>query len=75
MKDLIDQIMAELESDPLIDAKEINLDLEHKGFIKRRKILNVNGMVKSTAEKDSVIRIVKRQAGTKYDVLDKLVVM
>lgn len=75
MKDLIAEIMAEIESDPTIDAKEVNLDLKSKGFLKRRKILTVNGVVKSTAEKNAVMGIVKRQAGDNYDLNDKLVVM
>jgi hypothetical protein len=74
MADIIDRIMAALESDPTIDAREISLDISSKGFLKRRKLLNVNGMVKSTAEKARVVGIVQRQAGDNYDVTDKLVV-
>ncbi len=75
MKELIDQVMAEIEADPTINAKEINLDVQSKGFLKRRKLLNVNGMVDSAAEMESVLRIVQRQAGDNYDVVNKLVVM
>lgn len=75
MAELIDKIMAEIESDPTINAKEINLDIQSKGFLKRRRLLNVNGMVESTAERDAIIKLVQRQAGDNYDVVNKLVVM
>jgi hypothetical protein len=75
MADLINKIMAEIESDPTINAKEINLDITSKGFLKRRMIINVNGAVESAAEKDRVMKIVQREAGDNYDVIDKLVVM
>ena len=75
MAELLDKIMAEIESDPTINAKEINLDMQSKGFLKRRRILNVNGMVESTAERDAIMKLVKRQAGDNYDVVDKMVVM
>jgi hypothetical protein len=74
MADIIDKIMAEIESDPTIDAREISLDISSKGFLKRRRLLNVNGMVQSTAEKARIVGIVQRQAGDSYDVTDKLVV-
>jgi hypothetical protein len=74
MTNLIDKIMSEIESDPRIDAKEISLDLTTKGFLGRRRILKVNGMVESRAEKDRVLEIVKKEAGNNYDVSDKLVV-
>jgi hypothetical protein len=34
-----------------------------KGFLRRKKTLNVHGAVKSAAEKDRVMKIVERQAG------------
>ena len=74
MADIIDKIMAEIESDPTINAKEVSLDMTSKGFLKRRKTLNVHGTVKSTAEKDRVMKIVQREAGDNYDVTDKLAV-
>ena len=74
MTDIIDRIMAEIESDPTIDAKEISLDISAQGFLRRRRLLNVNGMVRSTAEKARIVGIVQRQAGNAYDVTDKLVV-
>jgi hypothetical protein len=66
--------MAEIESDPTINAKEICLDMTSKGFLKRRKTVNVHGTVKSTAEKDRVMKIVQREVGDNYDVSDKLAV-
>ena len=75
MADIIDKIMAEFESDPMIHAKSLNLVVGSKGFLKRRKTLNVFGTTESAAEKDRAMEIVRRQAGDAYDVEDKIVVI
>jgi hypothetical protein len=75
MAELIDKIMAEIESDPLINAKEITLDIQSKGFLKRTKILNVNGLAESIAERDAVMKLVQHHAGDNYEVVNKMVVM
>ena len=75
MMDLIDKIMSEIESDPRINAREINLDITSRGFLKKRKTLKVYGMLGSNAEKDRVLEIVKKNAGNNYDVADKLVIV
>lgn len=73
--DIVDKIMAEFESDPTIDAKSLNLVLTSKGFLKRRKILNVYGTTESENEKEKAMKIVQRQAGDNYDIADKIVVV
>ena len=75
MADIVDKIMAEFESDPLIHTKSLNLVLGSKGFLKRRKTLEVLGTTESSAEKDRALTIVRRQAGDNYDVEDKIVVV
>lgn len=75
MTDIIDAIMAELESDPTINAKSLNLVVASSGFLKRRKILNVYGTTESKVEKERAMSIVQRQAGDTYDVEDKIVVI
>lgn len=75
MADIVDKIMAELESDPMIHAKSLNLVVGSKGFLKRRKTLEVLGTTDSTAEKDRAMKIVQRQAGDNYDVENKIVVV
>jgi len=75
MEDIVDNIMAEFESDPTIHAKSLNLVVASKGFLKRRKILSVYGTTESAAEKDRAMQIVKRQAGDNYDVADKIIVV
>jgi len=75
MVDIVDKIMAEFESDPLIHAKSLNLVVGSKGFLRRRKILEVLGTTESAAEKERAIKIVQRQAGDGYDVEDRLVVV
>ncbi len=72
---IVDKIMSEIEADPTIDAKELNLVITSKGFLKRRKTLNVYGEVQSTAERSRVLEIVKRRAGNSFDVADKIVVL
>ncbi len=54
---IVDKIMSEIEADPTIDAKELNLVITSKGFLKRRKTLNVYGEVQSTAERSRVLEI------------------
>jgi len=75
MVEIVDKIMAELESDPMIHAKSLNLVVGSKGFLKRRKTLEVLGTTESASEKDRAIQIVQRQAGDSYDVEDKIVVI
>ena len=72
---IVDTIMSDIEADPTIDAKEVNIVVTFKGFVKRRKILNVYGEVQSMAERDRVLEIVKRHAGDNFDVADKIVVL
>ena len=74
MVDIINKILAEIESEPTFNAKDVCLDITSKGFLRRRKSLSVHGSVKSMAEKDRVMKIVQREAGDSYDVVDKLVV-
>ena len=75
MSDITDKIMAELETDPLIHAKSLNLVLGSKGFLKRRKILTVFGTAESPGEKDRALKIVQRQVGDNFDIEDKVVVI
>ena len=75
MADIVDKIMAEFETDPLIHAKSLNLVVGSKGFLRRRKTLEVLGTTESTAEKERAIKIVQRQVGDGYDVEDKVVVV
>ncbi len=75
MTNLIDKIMSEIESDPRIDAREISLDIRSKGLLRRKRTLNVIGMVESKDERDKVLEIARRQAGTDYEITDNLVVV
>ena len=74
MADIIEKIIKQIESDPTINAKEVCLDVTSKGFLRRRKTLNVHGTAASSAEKDRVMKIVQREAGDNYDVSDRLAV-
>jgi hypothetical protein len=75
MTDIVDKIMAEFESDPMIHAKSLNLVVGSKGFLKRRKVMNVCGTAESANEKERALEIVQRQVGDNYDVADKIVVI
>ena len=75
MADLIEKIMSEIESDSTINAREISLDMTSKGFLKKSRTLNINGMVESPAEKGRVVEIVKKHAGDNYQVADRIVVL
>ncbi len=75
MSDIIDKIMAELESDPLIQVKSLNLVVDTRGFLNRRKVLSVFGTAETSGEKDRALKIVQKQAGEKYEVADKIVVI
>ena len=74
MTELTDTIMSEIESDPGIDAKSISLAIQSQGLFKKRKILRINGIVDSPKEKDLILQIVRKQAGNRYDIANKLVV-
>jgi hypothetical protein len=72
---IVDTIMSEIEADPTIDAKEVNIVITSKGFLKRRKTLNVFAEVQSAAERNRILEIVKKQAGSGINVADKIVVL
>jgi len=72
--DIIAKIMAQIESDPTINTKEIRLNMTIEGFLMRRKALNVHGSIASIAEKDRVMEIAQREAGVNFVIMDKLVI-
>jgi len=72
--EILDKIMSEIESDPEIDPKAISLDVLSQGFIKKREILKMNGIVDSAGEKDRMLQIARMQMGYRCDIADKLVV-
>ncbi len=75
MGDIVDKIMAEFESDPMIHTKSLNIVPGSRGFLQRRRILSVYGTAESPTEKDRAVKIVQRQAGNVYEVVDKIVVL
>ena len=74
MSDVTTTIMREIESDPIIKAADILLDLESKGLFKKKRTLHVRGKVHSVDQKDKVIHIAQRQAGADCEVVDHLIV-
>ena len=51
MSDVTTTIMREIESDPIIKAADILLDLESKGLFKKKRTLHVRGKVHSVDQK------------------------
>ena len=74
MSDVTDAIMKEIESDPIIRATDILLDLESKGLFKKRKTLHIRGAVHSLDQKGRMVKIAQRHAGGLCEVVDHLVV-
>jgi hypothetical protein len=74
MTGIVERIMAEFESDPTINVRSLNVVLSSHGIIKKRQTLDVYGEVGSPVERSKILGIVQRQAGTSYEVEDKMVV-
>ena len=74
MSDLTDTIMSEIESDPEIDAKSISLAEQSQGLFNKRKILRINGIVDSRGENERILQIVRKHAGNRYDIANRLIV-
>ena len=74
MEDIRSVIVEEIESDPLLKATDIGIEVSAKGFIKRRKAIRVFGAVHSQDAKSMILRIVRRHAGDNFDVMDEIAV-
>ena len=74
MVDIVDKIMAEFESDPIIHAKSLKLAVVPRGFLRCRKVMNVYGKAESAREKERALEIVHRQVGDDYEVANRIVV-
>jgi hypothetical protein len=57
MVDITKAIMREIESDPIIKATDILLDLESKGFFKKKRTLYIRGVVHYRDQVSKVLRI------------------
>jgi hypothetical protein len=73
MLDIQKVIMHDIETDPTIDAKGITIEIQAKGFRKRKKIRLI-GNVKSEIDMKKVIRMVEHFAGDNYEVENNLII-
>ncbi len=71
--DITKRVMADIESDPEIDAWDIMLEESGRGFTKK-KTLRVSGVVSDGAQKDRLLKLVQRRAGDSYAIMDNLFV-
>ena len=74
MSDIQQVTMRDIEDDPAIDSKEITIEIQATGFLKKRKIIRLVGSVKSETEKEKAMRIAVHFAGDNYDVANHLIV-
>jgi len=73
MLDIQNTIMRDIETDPTIDSKGITIEIQTKGFRKRKKIRLI-GSVNSEIDMKKVIRKVEHFAGDNYDVENNLII-
>jgi hypothetical protein len=74
MLDIQNVIMRDIEADPTIDSKKIAIEIQAKGFLRKRKIIRLTGSAKSETEKKKVMQTVVHFAGDKYDVANNLII-
>jgi hypothetical protein len=73
MLDIQNTIMRDIETDPTIDSKGITIEIQAKGFRKRKKI-RLMGRVDSEIDMKKVMRKVEHFAGDNYEVENNLIV-
>jgi osmotically-inducible protein OsmY len=74
MADVVGMVMREIEDDVTIASKDISVQIESKGILKRKKTLKLNGSVGSEAEKRKAGQIAAHHAGQAYEVVNELLV-
>jgi osmotically-inducible protein OsmY len=74
MADVAGMVMREIEDDVTIASKDISVQVESKGILKRKRILKLTGSVGSEAEKRKAGQIAAHHAGQAYEVANELLV-
>ncbi len=72
MPEITQTILTEIADDLSIDTMNICVDLLEKGLFKRNKSLHIFGTVHSPDQINKVEGIVRRHAGTRYQVVNHL---
>ena len=74
MSDIINTIRRDIEDDFTINASELNLEVEKKGFIPRRKIIHILGAVENETSKSKIEQICTHHAGDNYTIVNDLLI-
>jgi hypothetical protein len=74
MTDIISTIMHDIEGDPTLDSKKIIVELESKGFLRKRKTIHLKGSVNSETMKTKVKQVADHFAGDNFSVVNELLV-
>jgi osmotically-inducible protein OsmY len=74
MSEITDTIMRDIEADASIKAHTISIEVDAKGFLKRRRIIRLVGTVHSEASKEKASWIAEHHAGDNYDVVNELTI-
>jgi hypothetical protein len=72
MPEITQTILTEIGNELSIDTMNICVDVQSKGLLKRNKSLHIFGTVRSQDQIAKVERIVKRHAGSAYEVVNHL---
>lgn len=67
-------LMDELESEPTIDTHGISVQVRPRGIFRRKKCIEISGVINSQKAKDLVTQIAMRHASDAYDVTNDLVI-
>lgn len=72
MAEITQTILTEIGNDLSIDTMNICVDLQEKGLFKKNKSLHIFGTVRSQDQMNKVEGIVRRHAGSIYQVVNHL---
>ncbi len=74
MSDVINTIRRDVDDDSSIHANGINIQVETKGFLPRRKFIHITGAVERESDKNKVMQIVNHHAGDNFNIVNDLMI-
>ncbi len=72
MAEIEQAILKEIANDLSIDTMNICVDIQAKGFLKKKKFLHIFGTVHSQDQIGKLEKIAQRHAGNAYEVANHL---
>ena len=72
MPEIAQSILKEIGDDLSIDTMNVCVDIQAKGFLKRKKFLHIFGTVHTQDQIGKIEKIAKRHAGNAYEVVNHL---